>query len=175
MRLSLNKFRFSLALSLIFLLNLNSMAQEEFLQLDSIVVIEEELNFSTGSSNYNIGRDTVDIIVGPSQYVKLRKVSFSMRSTASVNFASEYLDMSIGTTTNLYLDLASSMLKWNASSTSNASNFRTDYLDPQSIKIETFPNEFLTENQEVFINYDNRTNTSHNLYYRLELVYFSYE
>lgn len=150
-------------------------AQESFLQLDSIVVIEEELNFSTNSSYYNIGRDTIDIMVGSNQYVKLRKTSFSMSSTAAVYFASENIDMSIGTTTNLYLDLASSMLKWTSAGLSSASNFRSDYLDPKSIKIESFPDEFLTETQEVFIKYDNRTNTSHNLYFRIELVYFSYE
>jgi hypothetical protein len=150
-------------------------AQESFLQLDSIVVIEDELNFSTFSGAYNIGRDTIDIIVGSNQYVKLRKVSFSMRSTAPVFFAGEYIDMSIGTTTNLYLDLASSMLKWTSVSLSSASNFRSDYLDPKSIKLETFPDEFLTETQEVFVKYDNRSQPNVDVYYRLELVYFSYE
>ena len=150
-------------------------AQESFLQLDSIVIIEDELNFSTNSSSYNIGRDTIDIIVGSNQYVKLRKVSFSMRSTAALYFATENIDMSIGTTTNLYLDLASSMLKWTSVGLSSASNFRSDYLDPKSIKLETFPDEFLTETQEVFVKYNNRISSSHNLYYRIELVYYSYE
>ena len=165
----------SIAILLFALFSPPIIAQESFLQLDSIVVLEEELNFSTNSSYYNVGRDTIDIIVGSNQYVKLRKVSFSMQSAASVYFASENIDMSIGTVTNLYLDLASSMLKWTSVGLSSSSNFRSDYLDPKSIKIESFPDEFLTKTQEVFINYNNRTSDSHNLYYRIELVYFSYE
>jgi hypothetical protein len=150
-------------------------AQEAFLQLDSIVVLDKELNFQTSSGNYNVGRDTANISIGPNQYIKVRKVSFSFRSTNELLFNNSYIDFSIGTESNLFLDLASIMLKWSSTSLSSSANFRVDYLEPKSYKLEAYPNEFLTSDQEVFINYDNRIGSSHNVYYRIELVYFSYQ
>ena len=157
------------------LFGVNSIAQEQFLKLDSIVVLDKELNFQTSSGNYNVGRDTVNISIGPNQYIKVRKVSFSFRSTNELLFNNSYIDLSIGTESNLFLDLASIMLKWSSTSLSSSANFRVDYLEPKSYKLEAYPNEFLTSDQEVFINYDNRISSSHDVYYRIELVYFSYQ
>jgi len=165
----------ALLILLLLLINSKAKGQEAFLSLDSIIVIEKELNFTTSSSYYNNGRDTVNLQIGENQYVKLRKVSFSFRSTSPLIFSGEYLDFTIGTELNLFIDLASSMLKWSAPSLSSASNFRPDYLDPKSIKIESFPDEFLTKSQEIIVAYNNRISTSHNVYYRLELVYYSHE
>ena len=153
-------------------------AQEQFLKLDSIVVIEDELNIlTTGYNNATCeGRDTINIPIGLNQYIQVRKVSFSIRSSSNVaiGFNDGDVDLSIGTESNLFLDLGSTMLKWTSSDNNSASNFRSELLEPKSIKLETYPDEFYSSAQEVFINYDNRY-ASWNMHYRIELIYYSYE
>lgn len=172
MRLSLTRVLFY---SITFIVTpIQLYAQEEFLKLDSIVVIEDQLILTGNSNNMNLfsGSDTLPIIIGQDQYLKVRKVSFTLKSPGALSMSSN-LDFWIGTEKNLFIDLASQVLRWSSPYPSNYSNFRTDLLSPRVLKMESFPNEFLTKSSSVLVRWLNGSNWD--VYYRIELIYYTYE
>lgn len=157
-----------------FFLGKNLIAQESFLKLDSIVVKEGELDLltQTGYPYYSSGEDTVMINVASGQYVKVRKTSLTIRSSSAVSITSELQDLWLGTSSNNYVDLITSALRWESPYPSSGYAFRTDVISSKTFKIESFPDEFILNSTPVFIVYRNR-NVVWNVYYRMELLYFS--
>lgn len=157
-----------------FFLGKNLIAQESFLKLDSIVVKEGELDLltQTGYPYYSSGEDTVMINVASGQYVKVRKTSLTIRSSSAVSITSELQDLWLGTSSNNYVDLITSALLWESPYPTSGHAFRTDVISSKTFKIESFPDEFILNSTPVFIVYRNR-NVVWNVYYRMELLYFS--
>lgn len=82
MRLSLNKLRYYFVLSLLGLLNTHLTAQEEFLSLDSIVILHGNMN-AYGQNGYIYGRDTIVKPLGINQTVKIRNVQVTVERSGS--------------------------------------------------------------------------------------------
>lgn len=156
----------------------NSYSQEVYLRLDSIVIIENELlTIPHGSyNNYEIGRDTLAINVGANQYVKVRKVSFTIVDPGyDVSFNQSLYELSIGTETNSWLNgLTWGVEKVEGGYQTSGHSIRVDELSLKTLKIESRPDEFLLENEICFVNYYDMDN-GYKIYYRIELVYYSHE
>ena len=155
-----------------------TLAQESFLKLDSIMVIEKEL-ITTISGYYNneeIGRDTLTINVGQDQYVKVRKVSFTIVApNLDVSFNSSLDEFSIGTPKNNWFNaLTYSLEKVQGGYQNSGHSLKVDEISLKTLKLESYPNEFLVKNETCFINYQDRT-AGYQLFYRIELIYYSHD
>ena len=180
MRLSLNKFRYSLALSLIFLVNLNSMAQEEFLQLDSIVVIQSDLPMSlmpSRSWEYE-GHDTIQINAQNDQLVKVRYCAITTTATstnwaanAEFGYSHEVYDLRIRTEGfNLLDGIRYSTNRPDGLLSGN------DYVSSRSTTIDRFPNVFIGDGESIYVDFIQEFyGGTRTVDYRIELLYFSYE
>ena len=173
----MNKLRL-LTLLFIALVSKSIKAQESFLRLDSIVIIESELLTTTYGqyNNYKRGRDTLAISVDLNQYVKVRKVSFTIVDPGyDVSFNSSLQELSIGTETNSWLNgLTWGVEKVEGGYQSSGHSIIVDGLSLKTLKIESRPDEFLLENEICFVNYYDWDN-GYKIYYRIELVYYSHE
>lgn len=179
MRLSLNRFRYSLALSLIFLVNLNSMAQEEFLQLDSIVVIQSDLPMSlmpSRSWEYE-GHDTIQINAQNDQLVKVRYCAITTTATstnwaanAEFGYSHEVYDLRIRTEGFNFLD---GIRYDNENPRAISAN---SYFHSRSTTIDRFPNVFIGNGESIYVDFIQEFyGGTRTVDYRIELLYFSYE
>ena len=149
-------------------------AQEEFLKLDSVVVIEKEINlinqFVSNSSHPFIinGVDSLSISVGQTQLVKLKSIAWSFYSQGN-------------NISQLNRDSWSSSLKLGNLNLINYYDF------DRAIRGEGFYSDdmrtyfkdvdlTLTDNEYLVANLDTRLTTKiDRTWYRIELVYYSYE
>lgn len=181
MQLFLNKFKYGLTLSLIFLFNLNSMAQEEFLQLDSIVIKQGELTITkipNRSWEYE-GHDTINVNQSNQQIILVRYCGITMSNNSST-FGG---NVSITSYNKLY-DLKISTQLFNLLNAMNHETAAPRSLDGGSSTImsrqrvfESRPNIFLAGNENIYVDYiqEYYQYGPRAISYRIELIYYSYD
>ena len=178
MRLSYNNF--SCIVFLVFGLLKNTYAQEQFLRLDSLVIIQSNLPMSlipSRSWEYE-GHDTIQINSQQDQLVKVRYCALTETSTSNYwNANAEYstqapiYDLRIGTPGFNFLD----GIRFGIEGPDNMRQ-NHDEITSRSTTIDRFPNVFIRHGENIFIDYKRSFySTNRSIDYRLELLYFSYE
>jgi hypothetical protein len=156
-------------------------AQEEFLRLDSIVVINQDLAISkvVGRSYDYEGHDSLTIPRGINQIIKVRYCGITMRNDATAFGSSvivEYYNRiyELGISTKKYSLI--NALDAFADRPIRIDNYNSVY-GGKKRKFDCYPNIFLDENEKLYIDYIQswESNGSRQLSYRIELIYYSYE
>ena len=178
MRLSYSNFSFFVFL--VFGLLNNTYAQEQFLKLDSLVIIQSDLPMSlipSRSWEYE-GHDTIQINSQQNQLVKVRYCALTETSTSNNwNANAEYstqapiYDLRIGTPGFNFLD----GIRFGSESP-YALRHNQDEITSRSTTIDRFPDVFIGNGETIFIDFKRSFySTNRTVDYRLELLYFSYE
>jgi len=182
----MNKFQFAL----IFLVALSpgvAIAQDSFLKLDSIVVIDNPLstNKVSGRSYDYEGHDTIAIGAGADQIVKMRYCSITLKR-ASTSFGTKLTAEEFSSNSTLYdMRILSSSghnffditnLAMNTSKGYYQGSGWYKYAGSPSSTFGQHTNQFISPGEEIIISYVQQWyQRSYYISYRLELLYFSYE
>ena len=155
------------------------MAQEEFLQLDSIVVIQSDLPMSLippRSWEYE-GHDTIQINAQNGQLVKVRYCAITLTATstnwaadAQLGYSHKIHDLRIRTEGFNFLDA----IRYD-NELARAANNNT-YVSSRSTTIDRFPNVFISNGESIYVDFIQEFyGGTRTVDYRIELLYFSYE
>ncbi len=173
---------------LLLILNQNVCAQEQFLKLDSIQIINNELNMiSTGSNSFE-GRDTLTVQAAPNQIIKVRFVGLTVVADPYFNLWFKN-GSAVDPDHHIIDDL--SILLGNFAILNGRDNFSNVYSgsSPQmgndqgasNVRfVGVSPNLFMKRGEPIAINfayskYSNQyPSRIRHINYRIELVYYSY-
>jgi len=155
-------------------------AQEQFLRLDSLVIIQSDLSMSkmpSRSWEYE-GHDTIQINAQSDQLVKVRYCALTLTSTSS-NWAADaeigvngksIHDLRIRTDGFNMLDAISYSIR-NPTAIYPAQDFSS-----RSCTIDRFPDTFIRNGEPIYVDFIQEFYSGSNtVNYRIELLYFSYE
>ncbi len=167
----------------------SGISQEQFLKLDSIVIVEEQLNMTTDNSAvYNSGIDSLTVQVAPNQVVNIRYIGLGItnqaplgilfkRSTSRVNeYAVSKLSISLGNYCLLNGVDGGGDFRATGSPTINWDNDNS-LLGLGKRFIDRHPDLFMNKDVSLIIDFEyNKAPAAPFLTveYRIELVYYSY-
>lgn len=175
MRLYLNKI--STALLLVLFCPFSSFSQEEFLQLDSVVIVSDTLQMTINSTYNSFSIDqqlTKSLSTG--QLVKVRNASLQFfNSPGQIDFTSNNIyNFGILCNGNIILD-ASSAVEGDIHGNGYGKPIDVRYFLSKYRAFNSKPDLFFSENLIFKMTCSGSRNITNTITYRLELVYYSYE
>lgn len=155
-------------------------AQEAFLRLDSVVIVQEELAISkvSGRSYEYEGHDTIQVAGNVNQLVKVRYCGITVRNESQSFGSDTHMD-----TGNEVYDLQISTLEYNLMNILDALSYKPTWIDNYSYirsrarRFENRPEIFLNHDESLCIDYVQSfyQHGTRSVSYRIELIYYSYE